>query len=478
MEKMSALFTDFYELTMAQGYWKLGRNSDVVFEVFFRRHPFNGGFSVFAGIETFLDELEGFSFSEDDLEYLCGTGIFEKDFLDYLKSFKFSGDVWAFDEGSFVFPQETVVRIHAPLIEAQIVESLVLNCVSFQSLVATKTARVFLASGKGKIIECGMRRAHGYDGAVSASRAAFVGGACGTSNTLAGKMFGIPVMGTMAHSWVMGFENEKDAFDSYAEIYPSSSVFLIDTYDTLKSGVKNAVLAGEALKKKGHGFGVRLDSGDAAYLSAKVRSELDKAGFRDATITVSNELDEEIIQALVQQNVPVDFWGVGSRMVTGGGEPGFSGVYKMCARRDGSGEMKSVMKFSDNPGKTTNPGIKNVWRLYDENGFACADVLALEDEQIEAGKEYKFSHPMVDYRQFAFTAAGVKPMLRKMISGGKRCAEKKTLLQSRELMLSEIENFDPSFLRLLNPHVYKVSLTQKLRELKLDFIRENLSLAE
>src|SRR5574344_619397 len=264
-----ALFTDFYELTMAQGYWKQNMNQQVVFDMFFRRNPFNGGFSIFAGIETLLDAITDFTFSEEDIAYLKKQNMFEQGFLDYLKTFRFNGDLYSFNEGSLIFPQEPIVRIHANLIEAQIVEGLVLNLINFQSLIATKTARVWLASRKGSIMEFGLRRAQGPDGAMSATRAAFIGGAAGTSNTLAGKVYGIPVMGTMAHSWVMAFPSELDAFNAYAELYPSKTVFLIDTYDTLNSGIKNAIKAGAKLVEKGYNFGVRLDSGDISYLTAE-----------------------------------------------------------------------------------------------------------------------------------------------------------------------------------------------------------------
>ena len=257
----SALFTDFYELTMAQGYWKDNMNQKVVFDMFFRKNPFNGGFSVLAGNETLMDYILNFRFSEQDISYLAEQNIFEQDFLDYLKDFKFTGDLYTMDEGTVVFPQEPIVRIHANLIEAQILEGLILNQINFQSLIATKTARIWLASKKAPIMEFGLRRAQGYDGAMSATRAAYIGGAAGTSNTLAGKIFGIPVMGTMAHSWIMSHSSELEAFREYAKIYPENSVFLIDTYDTLKSGIKNAIIAGGELVEKGYNFGVRLDSG-------------------------------------------------------------------------------------------------------------------------------------------------------------------------------------------------------------------------
>ena len=478
----SALFTDFYELTMAQGYWKQNMNQKVVFDMFFRRNPFNGGFSVFAGIETLLDALTSFSFTAEDIAYLKEQGIFEQGFLDYLKDFHFSGDLYSFEEGSIIFPQEPLVRIHANLIEAQIVEGLVLNHCNFQSLIATKTARIWLASKKGGIMEFGLRRAQGPDGAMSATRASYIGGAAGTSNTLAGKLYGIPVMGTMAHSWIMSFPSELEAFEAYASIYPEKTVFLIDTYDTLKSGIKNAIKAGAKLVEKGYNFGVRLDSGDISYLTQEVRKELDKAGFPQAFISVSNELTEEIIETLVSQNAPIASWGVGTHMVTGGTESSFTGVYKLAARHsEQTNEMSPVMKFSDNPAKSTNPGIKNVWRLYDKDGMAKADILALEEEVIEKGKTYQYFHPLIDYRQFSFAAESVQPMLKKRLENGERLQPRlpdaEQLRISRQTMQKEIEMFDPSYKRILNPHIYKVSMTENLKDLKLSFIEENIKRA-
>lgn len=476
-----ALFTDFYELTMAQGYWKENMNQKVVFDMFFRRNPFSGGFSVFAGSEPLMDAVTNFRFDDDDIAYLSEQGIFDRNFLEYLKGFKFTGDIYIMDEGSVIFPQEPLLRIHADLIEAQILEGLILNIINFQSLIATKAARVWLASKCAPIMEFGLRRAQGPDGAVSATRAAFIGGAAGTSNTLAGKIYGIPVMGTMAHSWIMSFPNELEAFRAYAKIYPANSVFLIDTYDTLKSGLKNAIIAGKELTEKGYNFGVRLDSGDISYLSREVRKELDKAGLTKATISVSNELDEEIISALVASGAPINSWGVGTHMVTGGKESSFTGVYKLCARHDRKSDaIVPAMKFSDNPAKTTNPAVKNVFRLYDENGMAAADILALENENIIENTEYKYFHPMVDYRQFAFKAAKVEPLLKKRIKNGKRIAERKSdteqLKLSRATMQNQLKTFDESYKRILNPHIYKVSITEKLKDLKVKFIEENLKI--
>ena len=475
----SALFTDFYELTMAQGYWKENMDQKVVFDMFFRKNPFNGGFSVLAGNETLIDILTEFKFSKEDIDYLREQKIFEEGFLEYLSNFKFSGDLYTMDEGTVIFPQEPIVRIHANLIEAQIIEGLLLNHINFQSLIATKTARVWIASKKAPIMEFGLRRAQGPDGAMSATRAAYIGGSAGTSNTLGGKLYGIPVMGTMAHAWIMSHPSELDAFREYAKIYPQNSVFLIDTYDTLKSGIKNAIIVGKELQEKGYNFGVRLDSGDISYLSRKVRKELDNAGCKDAKISVSNELTEEIITTLVANNAPINSWGVGTHMVTGGNESSFTGVYKLAARHDKqTDQMVPAMKFSDNPAKTTNPGIKNVYRLYDENGFACADILALEDEEILPNKEYRFHHPMVDYRQFSFTPSKVELLLKKRLENGKRTSprlpESEQLKISRNNMMSQLDTFDESYKRILNPHIYKVSITENLKDLKLDFINKNI----
>lgn len=476
-----ALFTDFYELTMAQGYWKENMNQKVVFDMFFRRNPFSGGFSVFAGSEPLMDAVTNFRFDDDDIAYLSEQGIFDRNFLEYLRGFKFTGDIYIMDEGSVIFPQEPLLRIHADLIEAQILEGLILNIINFQSLIATKAARVWLASKCAPIMEFGLRRAQGPDGAVSSTRAAFIGGATGTSNTLAGKIYGIPVMGTMAHSWIMSFPNELEAFRAYAKIYPANSVFLIDTYDTLKSGLKNAIIAGKELTEKDYNFGVRLDSGDISYLSREVRKELDKAGLTKATISVSNELDEEIISALVASGAPINSWGVGTHMVTGGKESSFTGVYKLCARHDRKSDaIVPAMKFSDNTAKTTNPAVKNVFRLYDENGMAAADILALESENIIENTEYKYFHPMVDYRQFAFKAVKVEPLLKKRIENGKRITERKSdteqLKLSRATMQNQLKTFDESYKRILNPHIYKVSITEKLKDLKVRFIEENLKI--
>jgi nicotinate phosphoribosyltransferase len=475
----SALFTDFYSLTMAQGYWKKNINHRAVFEMFFRHQPFDGGFTVFAGLGTLIERLQDFSFSQEDIDYLRGLGCFEEPFLDYLKGFHFSGTLLAFDEGTVVFPLEPLIRVDGGLIECQIIEGMLLNTINFQSLIATKTARVWLASGKGSIMEFGLRRAQGYDGAMSASRAAYIGGASGTSNALAGKEFGIPVLGTMAHSWVMAYPSEEAAFRAYAEIYPDRTVFLIDTYDTLKSGILNAVKVGKELAAAGKNFGVRLDSGDIQYLSSGARRILDEAGLNRATITVSNDLDESIIKALVNAGAPVNTWGVGTRMITGGSEAAFTGVYKLAAREDAAGLLIPAIKFSDNPEKTTTPGIKQVWRIKDPQGKAVADVLCLEDPEnpdiLEKGKYYTLWHPAADYRHFFHEVGGsAEPQLKVRLKDGKPLAPLPSLEEIRAHRAEELESLDPSHKRFLNPHVYKVSVSSRIRDLKLELIKNYL----
>jgi len=476
MKDSSALFMDYYSLTMAQGFWKKGMNNRAVFEMFFRNQPFEGGFSVFAGLGTLLEKLQALAFSQDDIQYLADLGVFDTAFLDYLANFSFQGSLWAMEEGTVVFPHEPLIRVEGGLIECQIIEGMLLNTVNFQSLIATKTARVWLASGKGSVYEYGLRRAQGPDGAMSASRAAYIGGAEGTSNVLAGKEFGIPVTGTMAHSWVMAWPNEEDAFRAYAELYPEKTIFLIDTYDTLKSGIVNAIKAGKTLAAKGKNFGVRLDSGDVHYLSVEVRKRLDAAGLREATISVSNDLDEHIIKTLIDAGAPVNVWGVGTKMVTGGTEAAFPGVYKLAALEDKTGAFTARIKFSDNPEKTTNPGVKQVWRITDPENMFVADVLALEDpanpDLIEKGKTYSFWHPLADYRRFFHTLeGGAEPLLVQQLSNGKPVKPEPALSVIREQVRRQLDSLDQSYKRLLNPHIYKVSITGRLRSLKLDLIR-------
>jgi nicotinate phosphoribosyltransferase len=472
MTPVSALLTDLYELTMAQGYFRYGMDRPAVFDMFFRRQPFDGGFSIFAGLAPLLDALRGLHFSQADLAYLESQKIFAQDFLDYLEAFRFHGDVWAMPEGTPVFPQEPLVRVHASLIEAQLIEGLLLCILNFQSLIATKAARLYEASHGGTILEFGLRRAQGADGALSASRAAFLGGASATSNTLAGRSFGIPVAGTMAHSWVMAFSSETEAFEKYAELYPDKTILLIDTFNTLKSGLAHAIPVGKRLAAMGRSFGVRLDSGDIQYLSMQVRQALDEAGLAEAKIAVSNELDEHIVRELVAAGCPVDIWGVGTHLVTGGSDSSFTGVYKLV-QKDVDGTAVPTMKVSDNPEKSTNPGIKQVWRFFDEGGSPLADLVGLHDEKVGAGRVWTFHHPSVDSRRFSLEARGeVRPLLRQVMCAGELTAAEPALADLRGQTLKNLAALDPTYKRLLNPHLFKVSISSRLRDLKLSLMNQ------
>jgi nicotinate phosphoribosyltransferase len=469
------LLTDFYELSMMQGYFLHRENPDVVFDMFFRRQPFGGGFSIFAGLETALNHICSLSFSEEDLAYLESLGSFHRDFLEFLSGFRFHGDVWAAEEGTIIFPGEPLVRVHGSLIEAQLVESALLAILNFQTLIATKTARICLAAHEGAVVEFGLRRAQGVDGALSASRAAFIGGASATSNTLAGKLCGIPVRGTMAHSWVMAFGSEREAFEKYAQTYPDATVLLIDTYDTLGSGIENAVAVGNKLRAAGHtSFGVRLDSGDLEYLSRKVRSRLDAAGLTETRIMASNELDEYIIQQLITRGAPIDVWGVGTHLVTGGGDPALTGVYKICARRNATTWVPTI-KVSNNPEKVTNPGIKQVWRFTGPEGNPLADLIGLEDDPPAPGVPHSFHHPMGDYRSFALhDYAEITPLLGLRMKDGKILADSPGLSALQSRAVTGLARLDDTYKRLINPHVYRVSLSRGLRDLKARLISENL----
>ena len=465
----SGLFTDLYELTMIQGYRKFHENHDVVFDMFFRRPPFGGGFTVFAGLDDLVDTIERFRFPDDDIAYLETVGLFEREFLDYLREFRFTGELYAMSEGTIVFPNEPLIRVRAPLVEAQLIEGMLLNRINFQTLVATKSARVYCASNGGPVLEFGLRRAQGQDGAMSASRAAYIGGAAATSNTLAGKRFGIPVKGTMAHSWIMAFASEQESFDRYAELYPEATILLIDTYSTLGSGIECAIKTGKRMKANGHRIGVRLDSGDLEYLSKEVRRRLDEAGLEDATITASNELNEEIIHQLVTSESPIDSWGVGTNLVTGGQDSSLTGVYKLAAK--GDGDLQPTIKVSNQPAKTTNPGIKQVYRFAHASGAPMADLIALEGEEITEGRRYTFNHPDLSARRFEMAHhATIEPLLHEQMAAGERTADRVPLPEIRDYCISSLERFDHTYKRIINPHIYKVSLSDALADMKRELI--------
>ncbi len=478
----SPLRTDFYELTMMQGYFKEQRDSRAVFDYFFRRNPFNGGYAIFAGLDTLLENLQNLRFQEDELAYLRSLKQFDEDFLEYLSQFRFNGDIFSMPEGSLAFANEPILRIEGTLLETQLIEPMLLNLLNFQTLIATKTARVFEASHHGSIMEFGLRRAHGPNGALYASRAAFIGGASASSNVEAGYLFHIPVRGTMAHSWIMSYPDELSAFRAYARLYPENCTLLVDTYHTLESGLPNALIVLNELKAAGYeGFGIRLDSGDLDFLSKKARKILNEGGVPEARITVSNELDEYVIDHLVHENAPIDKWGVGTRMVTGGDDASLSGVYKLAARQS-NGALLPAMKLTNNPEKMSNPGVKNTARFFDETGQALADLVFLEsereslEENISKRKPILFHHPHIDYAQFTLkNYARSEILLQPVMKSGQPLQDKSPLPNLQKRCKSSLESLDGTSKRLLNPHIYKVSISSNLKEMKSEFIKKQMT---
>ncbi|MBN2159092.1 MAG: nicotinate phosphoribosyltransferase [Spirochaetes bacterium] len=473
-----SLLTDFYELTMMQGYFFYCPDEEGVFEMFFRRQPFEGGYAIFAGLWPLLDALGGLKFTADDIAYLESLNAFKNEFLEYLKDFSFRGDVYSVPEGTAVFPNEPLVRVHGSLMEAQLVESMLLNFINFQSIIATKTARIAAVAGDRPVMEFGLRRAQGVDGALSAARAAFIGGAGSTSNTMAGKLYGIPVSGTMAHSWVMNFSSELEAFEKYTEIYPDRCVLLVDTFDTLKSGIPNAIVVFSELRKKNPPLmAVRIDSGDLEYLSKKARKMLDGAGLPDVKIFVSSDLDEWIMRQLIQSGAPIDAWGVGTRMITGWNDPALTGVYKIVAKK-GDGGFEPRIKISNQAEKITNPGVKNVMRFYDGKGVMLADLIHLEEEAedlrklVDRRKPIRFNHPATDYAKFTlFEYGSANTLIEPVMMQGEIMKERPTLQEIREYRQRQVDLLDATFKRLLNPHIYKISLSDALKGMKSGMIR-------
>jgi len=471
-----SLLTDLYELTMVQGYFFQDPNQEGVFDYFFRNPPFNGGYTIFAGLEPLLNIITSLNFSDKQLNYLKKVGFFKENFLEYLSNFNFSGDIYAIKEGSIVFPNQPIIRVEGKLVEIQLLESMILNILNFQSLIATKTARIIQAANGGPVLEFGLRRAQGIDGSLSATRSSFIGGASSTSNVLAGEKYSIPVSGTMAHSWVMSFPSELEAFEKFAEIYPDNCILLIDTYDTLKAGIINAIKVFKKLKKsnkKNLKMGVRLDSGDLDYLSKKVRKKLDENNLKEVKIFASNELDEYIINQLVKSKAPIDAWGVGTKLVTGDKDPSLSGVYKIVAKSNSKKSLKPVIKLSNNPEKMTNPGRKNILRFYDKNNQMLADLIYLEKEKKELTAKLKnksaikLNHPtdkhayiiMKDYNKS-------EHLLKKVLENGKRVTRKRNLKEIQKYTKQQLSTLHSTYKRLINPHIYKVSLSDKLSQLK------------
>ncbi len=473
-ERNLTMLVDFYELTMGNGYLKNGLGDKIVyFDLFFRRVPDKGGFAIFAGLEQVIEYIKNLKFTEDDIAYLKSKGIFSSDFLKYLRNFEFKCDVWSVPEGTPIFPGEPLLTVRGPAIQAQFIETMLLLIVNHQSLIAAKANRIVRAAQGRPVMEFGSRRAQGGDGAIYGARAAFIGGCAGTACTLSDRKFGVPAMGTMAHSWIQLFESELEAFRAYAKCYPESCTFLVDTYNVLKSGVPNAITVFRELDKRGYRPGaIRIDSGDIAYLSKCARKMLDDAGFSDCRIIASNSLDEYIIRDLLDQGAPIDSFGVGERLVTSKSEPVFGGVYKLTAVED-SGKIIPKIKLSENITKITNPGYKKVYRIFcRKTGKALADVVTLADEQIDSTKPYVIFDPEFTYKKKTLVDFEAKELQIPVFKNG-RCvyespdvnAVKKYAQQQLTLIWDEIKRFE-------NPHKYYVDLSAKLWNMKQSLLSE------
>ncbi|MBE6862007.1 MAG: nicotinate phosphoribosyltransferase [Ruminococcus sp.] len=468
------MLVDFYELTMANGFFENGRGNEIAyFDMFFRKVPDNAGYAVMAGVEQVIEYIENLSFSDEDIEYLRSKNMFSEKFLEYLKNFTFECDVWAVPEGTPIFPNEPLLTVRGPAIQAQFIETMILLTINHQSLIATKANRIVSAAQGRPVMEFGSRRAQGYDGAVYGARAAYIGGCAGTACTLSDRDFGVKALGTMAHSWVQLFPAELDAFRAYAKVYPDSCTLLVDTYSTLKSGIPNAITVFKELEASGHkGVGVRIDSGDIAYLSKKARKMLDEAGLDYVQIVASNSLDEYIIRDLIVQGAKIDSFGVGERLVTSKSEPVFGGVYKLAAVEE-NGEIIPKIKISENAIKITNPSFKDLWRLYDKStGKAVADVITLADEVIDDTKPYTIFDPEQTYKRTRLTNFTAKKLRVQIFEKG-RCVYKSPSIEEikaycsaqLELLWDEVKRFE-------NPHEYYVDLSEPLWQLKHSMLSE------
>ena len=459
---------------MANGYFLNGKGDTTVqFDMFFRNIPDNGGFAIMAGVEQLVEYLENLSFSDEDIEYLRGRGFCEE-FLDYLKNFEFKCDIYSVPEGTPIFPREPIVTVKGPAIQAQFIETMVLLAINHQSLIATKTNRIVRAAQGRPIMEFGSRRAQGFDGAVYGARAAYIAGCAGTACTIVDREFGVPALGTMAHSWVQLFDSELDAFCAYAKAYPHDCTLLVDTYNVLKSGIPNAI---EAFKREvlPRGFrpkGIRIDSGDITYLSKKARVMLDEAGFEDVKIVASNSLDEYIIRDMLLQGAKVDSFGVGERLITASSAPVFGGVYKLCAVEK-DGEMVPKIKLSENTAKVTIPGAKKLWRLYDnESGKALADVITLEDETIDDSQDYEIFDPDYTWKRKNVYNFSARQLLQPLFINGKRVYEYQDIDDIKSYCLSQVDTLWDEVKRFENPHTYYVDLSQRLWDTKHELINK------
>ncbi len=464
------MLTDFYEFTMVNGYFVKGiGDKTAYFDMFFRKVPDDGGYAIIAGIEQLVEYLKTLKFTPEDIGYMRSKGIFDERFLSYLENFRFECDVWAIPEGTPIFPGEPIVTVRGPIIQAQFIETMVLLTINHQSLIATKANRMVRAAGERPVFEFGSRRAQGGDGSILGARAAFIGGCKGTSCVMVDRDFGVPAVGTMAHSWVQAFSCEYDAFCAYAEIYPENCVFLVDTYNALKLGIPNAIKASrDVLEPKGRRMkGIRLDSGDIAYLSKKARAMLDDAGYPDAKIMASNSLDEFIIRDLLVQGACIDSFGIGERLITSRSEPVFGGVYKLAAVEDENGEIIPKIKISENVEKITTPHFKQVHRLYDrKNNKAIADVVTLFDESIPEDKPYLLFDPMYNWKKKLVSNFYARPLLEPLFIKGKCVYQKKSIESLQAYCLSQVDTLWSEVTRFENPHRYYVDLSKKLWDIK------------
>lgn len=465
------LMTDLYQLTMMQGYFKSQNHQTVIFDVFYRSNPSGSAYSIMAGLEQVIEYIKTLSFSPEDIQYLRSTGIFEDEFLEFLKQFKFSGNIYAIPEGSVIFPREPLIKVIAPIMEAQLIETAILNIINHQSLIATKASRVVYAAKGDGIMEFGLRRAQGPDAGIFGARAAMIGGCIGTSNVLAGKLFQVPVKGTHAHSWIMSFPDEYTAFKTYASLYPDACILLVDTYDTLKSGVPNAIRIFQEMKDKGiplSSYGIRLDSGDLAYLSKKARKMLDNAGFPDAIIAASSDLDEYLIDSLKTQGAAITSWGVGTNLITCKDNPSFGGVYKIAAV-ELEGKFIPKIKLSENSEKITNPGNKTIYRVYEkESGKIKADLIALEDDTISEEEDLLLFDPVETWKKTLLKAGSftLRKMLVPVFQEGTCVYSSPQVMDIREYCFRELDTLWEESRRLINPHEVYVDLSDRLYKMK------------
>lgn len=469
------MLTDFYELTMANGYFKNGfKDTIAYFDMFFRTIPDGGGYVIMAGVEQLVDYFRNLSFSKEDIDYLRGKG-FSEDFLDYLANFRFACDVWAVPEGTPIFPGEPIVKVKGPVIQAQFVETMVLLTINHQSLIATKANRVVRAAQGRAVMEFGSRRAQGFDGAIYGARAAYIGGCAGTACTISDEMFGTPALGTMAHSWVQLFDSEYDAFKAYAEEYHDACTLLVDTYNVLHSGVPNAIkVFDEVLAPMGkRPKGIRIDSGDIAYLSRKARKMLDDAGYPDCSIVASNSLDEYIIRDMLLQGAKVDSFGVGERLITSSSSPVLGGVYKLCAVEK-DGEIIPKIKLSENVQKITTPGNKRVYRLYDrESGKAAADLITLASETVDDSRPYELFDPDFTWKRKTLTNYTARELLEPLFRKGECVYNERNIEEIKSYCREQIDTLWDEVTRFENPHNYYVDLSQQLWDVKHELLRKN-----